>query len=82
MGRIIINYDENVGVDLALVRVLKVIEEGKISEACGVPHYCWCTGFFDCRIFTLLKRLKRDGTRTETDSFEVRNREEENDNGR
>jgi len=81
MGRIIINYDENVGVDLALVRVLKVIEEGKISEACGVPHYCWCTGFFDCRIFTLLKRLKRDGTRTETDSFEVRNREEENDNG-
>jgi len=81
MRRIIINYDDDIGANLALVRVLKVIEEGKISEACGVPHYCWCTGFFDCRVFTLPKRLKRDGTRTETDSFEVRNRKEENDNG-
>jgi len=79
MRRIIINYDENVGLNVALVRVLKVIEEGKISEACGVPHYCWCTRFFDCRVFALVKRLKRNGTRTETDSFEVRDREEEND---
>ena len=58
-----------------------MIEEGKISEACGVPHYCWGTRFFDCMVFTLHKRLKRDGFRTETDSFEVRNSEEENDNG-
>ena len=79
MRRIIINYDENVGLNVALVRVLKVIEEGKISEACGVPHYCWCTRFFDCRVFALVKRLKRNGFRTETDSFEVRDREEEND---
>ena len=81
MGRIIINYDETISPWVVVNEISRVIAKGKISEACGVSHYCWVSAFSNHRIFTLQKRLKRDGTRTETDSFEVINIKKENNDG-
>jgi len=58
--RIIINFDPD-------MEPAEAVEEGYVSEAAGVPHYCWGTVFKDGRkVFT---HRKKKGQRS--DSFVV-----------
>lgn len=67
MGRIIIDYPESLPPALAVLRVYQVIQQGKMSEASGVPHYCWHTVFVDSTAVTT-RRKKREQV---SDSFLV-----------
>lgn len=45
MARIIIDVRYGVDAATATALVAKVLQEGKISIASDVPHYCWATRF-------------------------------------
>ena len=65
--RIIIEYDD-VEPSVAINRVLCVMSDGRISEANGIPHYCWYTSWPD-RIGVLTRRKRSESS---ADSFLVR----------
>lgn len=63
--KLIINVDdETVHPSRALEAVSKVIGQGKISEASGVPHFCWVSKFEDGVM--VATRLKKKGQIAET----------------
>ena len=66
MGRIIIDFPENMEPHLAMDYVNCVIREGRISEAAGIKHYCWLTHFAEVQVIT---RRKHKGQKS--DSFLV-----------
>lgn len=51
---------------LAVLAVTKVIEDGRVSEARGIKHYCWITKFAGITVYTRDKK-----TKTSADSFIV-----------
>ena len=65
--RIIIDFDSSIEPAEALAKVLLVVENGFVSEAAGVPHYCWGTVFKDGR--KVFARQKKKGQRS--NSFRV-----------
>lgn len=71
MGKIIIDYDDSMDYADAVIRVLKVMREGKISHKTIrkeiVEHYCWHTKFIDDVHVSV--RPKR--TKDSADSFVV-----------
>ena len=72
MNKIIIEFEETVPADVALAKVQSVVRMGKISEAAGVPHYCWHTSFIDG--VGVGTRRKKKGQNS--DSFIVRKEKE------
>jgi len=67
MGRIIIDFPENMSEMGALSYVRGVVESGRISEAGGMKHFCWVTTFgVGVVVFT---RQKKRGQKT--DSFKI-----------
>jgi len=46
--RIIINFTDDIEIKDVLVRVLEVINGGKVSQTGnGIKHYCWLTSWTD-----------------------------------
>jgi len=68
VGRIIVDFPENLPPDLALKMVEYAVGEGKISIASGVPHYCWVISFSSG--WMVHARRKKKGQTS--DSFMVR----------
>lgn len=66
--RIIIDTADDVDAATALACVDTVIRAGKISEAGGIPHYCWHT-VFKTGIEVSVRRKRTSGS---ADSFYVR----------
>ena len=60
MSKIIIHNETEVADDVAMIRVLQVIERGFIS---GERQYCWATSFPDCVVESAQNR-KNSNTHT------------------
>jgi hypothetical protein len=65
--RVLIKYDEDIGPGRAVWYVQKVMDHGLVSEAAGIPHYCWATKFAD-GISVVVQRKRQLGA---ADSFIV-----------
>ena len=65
MGRIIINYDDDIGAEDAIYRVLTVMLGGRVSKRMGNDCYCLASTFSDGSV--VLASL----TRTCSDVFTV-----------
>ena len=59
MGRIIINYDDDIRGEDAIRRVAAVMREGRISVCNGKDCYCLASGFRDGLV--VLASLTRTG---------------------
>ncbi len=72
MSRVIIDCDDEIDLEDGIRRVLRVVAEGRVSEAGGVKHFCWVTTWTDgvC-VFVRRKRSK-----SAADSFRVSKRNE------
>jgi len=65
--KLIIDIDGNVSSQVALKRVARVIEGGRVSEAAGILHYCWVTTFED----GVIVNVRHKKSRGSADSFLV-----------
>lgn len=71
--RIIVEIQGDVNPAWALEKVAEVIRQGRISEAAGIPHYCWVTVF---KMTGLVVSTRRKRSKTSADSFVVYSQEE------
>jgi hypothetical protein len=68
MRTIIIHIDDDSIDDLeAVTRVRQVMEEGYVSEAAGIPHYCWATVWRNGTTVAATRKRTKDAA----DSFRV-----------
>lgn len=45
MPRLIVEYPDDMTPVLALTYILRTVQQGRISESSGNPHFCWVTTF-------------------------------------
>ncbi len=59
MPRLIIDYPDDMPAHDACLFASWAIEDGKISESAGVPHFCWVTQFTRHGVVVRARRKKR-----------------------
>ena len=68
MSRLIIDVRDGISDEDAITAVKQVVAEGRVSQAAGIPHYCWATVFTARNLVVAVRRKK---TNASADSFIV-----------
>lgn len=73
MPKMIIEYPDDMNPVLALTYVLRVVSQGRISEAAGIKHFCWATelGNPEAPNGSRMVYTRRKRSSTSADSFVV-----------
>jgi isoleucyl-tRNA synthetase len=65
MARLIIDYPDDMLPDRALWLVQTVVSSGKVSQANGVPHFCWLS-YMPVSKAEVITRRKKPGQKSDS----------------